>query len=369
MLKRLPLYLLLSLSVWACDDDDDPINTTVDGGAAGGEAGSGGGEAAAGGDVDNLGSTGADEASCAETPLTWDGCQFDDGDYHLAGDTTPSSAARVAAFEEMMASLMGGAPTSDDFIDAAFIYGEDGGLGSRVTRRYDAHTPKPEGADCKAEDAGAQWPEYCVGPAQIEPLILGALEAGARGEDLEGNAYRVEAAALWFFYVSTYKESYTCAGAAKDCDSSWAYYGGAKQLSEQSLGLGGIIQGLDPFTHERIFEALLGVRCWRDLDSAEQAEDAAMHERALDQLDPALDRAWASLIIDRLKRLHVATEAETRAGIWTGLQILGPVMDRAARDADPSVADQLKATFDGAADDVNIAGTIEALNNLFPCPY
>ncbi|MBU0553955.1 hypothetical protein KKB55_04025 [Myxococcota bacterium] len=361
-------WLFLIVLMWACDDDGG-ADPSADVGIAG-EGGGGGqaGEAGEGGVEDVFGPTGADEAACVEAPLAWEGCQFTDGAYHLAGDSTPSSAARTAAYDDMMALLLDGDPSADDFIDAAFIYGEDGGLGSRITRRYDAHIAKPEGADCQAEDAATRWPSYCVGPAVIEPLILDALEAGAQGEAPLLNARRVEAGALWFFYTSVYKESYTCAGTAKDCDSSWAYYGGGKQRDEANLGLGGIIQALDPFTHQRLFEALLGVRCWRDLDNGEQAQDTAMHARALGQFDAALDRAWASLLIQRLKDLHAAS-GDARAAYWESLQILGPVLDRAARQADAAVADQLKATFSGAADAADVAGTIDALNDLFPCPY
>ncbi len=230
---------------------------------------------------------------------TWDACVSDDGEWVLAGEETPSSAARVAAYEAIGDLLWRNpcVPGSEDFIAAQGIYGEDGGVGSRVTKRYDAHLTPPQDADCKADDAGERWPDYCVGPARIEPLILDAFEAGIAGEDPSGNAAKVRAGLLWFYWVSTYKEAFTCATTQRDCDSSWAYYTGAKQLEDAQLGLAGEIAQAHPQVHESVFTALLGLRCWRGLDPDATATDDALHQRALAQLDRALNRAWEVLAV------------------------------------------------------------------------
>lgn len=227
----------------------------------------------------------------------WQACISDDGAWHLAGEETPSSAARVAAYEAIAALLWRNdcIPGPEEFIEAQGIYGEDGGVGSRVSRRYDARIDKPEGADCKAEDAGERWADYCVGPARIEPRILTAFAKGIAGDEPSLQAGRIRSGLLWFYWVSTYKEAFTCATARKDCDSAWAYYTGGKQASETALGLGGEVAALHPAIHQAVFDGLLAVRCWRDLDAGEQAGDDALHARALAQLDRALQRAWEAL--------------------------------------------------------------------------
>lgn len=227
----------------------------------------------------------------------WQACVSDEGAWVLVGDETPSSAARVAAYEAIGDLLWNNEciPTSEEFIQAQGIYGEDGGVGSRVTRRYDAHLTPPDGADCKADDAGDRWPDYCVGPGRIEPMILEAFSKGIAGEDPSANASAVRSGLLWFYFVSTYKEAFTCASTAKDCDSAWAYLTGGKQRTDVQLGLAGELMRRHPAVFKAVFDALLAVRCWRDLDPAALAEDDDLHRRALAQLDRALNRAWEVL--------------------------------------------------------------------------
>ncbi len=300
----------------------------------------------------------------------WEACISDGGAYELAGDGPPSSAARVAAFE-VIGDLLWRAPQAPGpaaFTDAAATYGEESGLGSRVTKRYDSHVDRPEGADCKADEAGDRWPAYCVGPARIEPLILGALEAGIAGESPSVNARTIEAALVWFYYVSAYKEATTCRDTAKDCDSSWAYYGGAQQRDTPSLGFGGIVQDIEPATHHAVFDALLGLRCWRDLDSAEVSELPELQDQALEQLDAALDRGLAATLIDRLARFS-KTQGERRQAHWAFLQILGPAFDRAARGTNADTADALQAIWGGQATTTAASTATGLLNEVTPCPY
>ena len=70
----------------------------------------------------------------------WDDCISDDGVYHLAGESAPSSIARVASFETIADLLWraDSAPSAQAFLDARIEYSIDQGLDSRVSRRYDA---------------------------------------------------------------------------------------------------------------------------------------------------------------------------------------------------------------------------------------
>lgn len=300
----------------------------------------------------------------------WDACVSDDGAYHQFGESPPSSIGRVVAFEEIADLLwrQAGAIAVDNFIDAQILYGEDGGVGSRVVRRYDSHIPAPEGANCRDENAGEMWPEYCVGPAAIEPVILAAFDAAIMGEAPRENARRIEAGLLWFYYVSTFKEANSCVAAAKDCDSSWAYYSGGEQI-DGGLGLAGVIRGVGEAgvaAHEAIFQGILAVQCWRDLDPGETAEDADLMARAHGQLDRALDHGLALVLGARIAMWAEAGDAAPEH--WAFLQVLGPVIDRAAQNVDADLAAELAALFAGTAADFDAARAVEILAGLFPCP-
>ena len=300
----------------------------------------------------------------------WEACISDDGEYHPIQPDNISTIPRVASYEAIGDLLwrMAGDPTVDNFIDAQVEYGLDEGLGSRVIRRYDSRIEKPEGANCRDENAGEMWPEYCVGPGQILPVLNAAFDAGSAGTDPRMNARRVQAALVWFLHVSAFKEANTCSGAAKDCDSSWGYYsGGAYTLEDMALGFGGLVQSIDPAAHEAVMQAEFAVRCWRDLDDAETAEDEALHQQALTQLEAALDRALAVVLIDGLT--NYAAGGEAAAEWWAFLEILGPTVDIGARKRDAAVADSLAAYF--ASDAPSAEETNAAISNiemLFPCP-
>ena len=55
--------------------------------------------------------------------------------------------------------------------------------------------------------------------------------AGSTDETPEVSAAKVEAGLLWFMYVSTHKEGYSCKVLAKDCDSAWATTALKKRLT------------------------------------------------------------------------------------------------------------------------------------------
>lgn len=320
--------LILSLTLSLACEQADPKTTPVAGAELGGvdqggvSAQAGQSAGAEGGAVEEC--TPNDEDYPGEA---WPACISDEGRYELAGETTPSSAARAAAYEQIAERLWRNAnPSPEDFIQAELIYAEMEGLQSRVARRYDSHVPKPEGADCSLEEAAAQWPEYCVGPALMDPLLGRAFLAGQRGEAPLENAKRVQAGLLWFLYVSAYKEANTCASKAKDCDSHWAYTNGAVQRGEEPLGFAGWAQRAQAQTFERLFDAHLAVRCWRDLDDALLSEDEALMSRAIDQLDRALDYALAQGLLAELKAYQGARAGAPKEALKAGLEVLGPVI-------------------------------------------
>jgi len=365
LLGAVTLTALLAL-VAGCESSD-PQPSGPDGGAGGGAA------ACAADD----GVTQQDNAACTPDPDdyqprvngsaddSWPACISDDDSYHPFGASV-SSNARTAAFETMAGLLGFGqavAPDPQAFVDACVAYTQPEGLDSRVSRREDEHHPA---APKKCRDMTAaelqSYPERCVGPAQIQPLLNQAFEQGSAGIDPVRNAARIEAALLWFFYVAIYKESTTCTAKAADCDSATGYYAGG-QARSPSLGFARYVQARSSQAHDASWDALLAVRCWRDLDNPTGvATDLATRDKALAQLDRALDRDLALIVRQRLAALPCESA-------WVSAQILGAALDRAATARDPTEAATLRdALSKSRAEDVDVAAATTALDALFPCP-
>lgn len=301
----------------------------------------------------------------------WDACISDDGEYHRV-QMDISSIARVAAFEEMSALLFDPTrdPTPDELLEGRLIYQRDQGIDSRVVRRYDAHYPVPDGTDCTLDGVPRAFPDYCVGPALLAPFILDAFAAGfegGRGEPTRVHAARIEAALAWFFYASTYKESLTCTATARDCDSAYAYYTGGEP-ARGGLGLARMLADVDPAAHDRAWDGLLAVRCWRDLDPAEVATDLALRDRARAQYDRALLNGVAAIVRDRVVRACDSDDAELLYH-WAFARVLGGFLDRAVRERDADAADALAAELaNERPGPVNATRIVEILDAVFDCP-
>ncbi len=299
----------------------------------------------------------------------WDPCLSDDGRYHQV-EPTISSIARVMAFEEIAALLFtpDADPSPDTFLMARTIYQEDEGLDSRVVRRYDPHFEVPEGTDCTMDGVPEANPGYCTGPARLQPILLDALTAGFEGTDPRANAGRVEAALLWFFAISTHKESLTCTTKAKDCDSSYAYYSGGG-AARCGIGLARYVAEVDPHAHDRAWDGILAVRCWRDLDSAEVASDLDMRDRARDQYDRAVQDGLAAVLADRLGRLRAAS-GDAQRYWWAFAQVLAvPVGEEMERRGSTTEAAALEAAVDVTDPaEVDVDAALAAIDAVYDCP-
>lgn len=296
---------------------------------------------------------------------TWPACISDMNEY-VQFDMNISSLARVAAFEQIRELLdFGGprVPTPQDFLDARVIYTQEQGLESRVSRREDEHYP-PAPAACRDMPPEEQqmYPDRCVGPVKIRPILNAAFEGGIAGESPVENAARIEASLLWFFYMSIYKEATTAVQVAVDVDSMWAKYTGGEPR-EKGIGLSAYVKARSQEAHDRIWDGLLAVRCWRDLDNPTgEAMDLALRDRARAQLDRALLRGMALLVRQRMER----SECEAA---WESVKILGPILDREATARDAANAAILRAELQKAsAEDVDVAAATGALDAIFPCP-
>lgn len=302
----------------------------------------------------------------------WPACTSDQGTFKLLGASSPAAAARTGAFTAMAPRLWknAAAPTKDDFLQARTDYAQAQGLGSRVARRQDIHYPEVPGGDkfaCNDSATAMMYPLRCAGPGQLQPIINDAFALGQAGTAPRLQAARIEAALLWFFYLSVLSEVWTSSfDKLEDIDSMWGYYNGAEPR-EAAIGLAGYIKALSPATHDRVFDGLLGGRCWRDLDPALPSKRLDMYQAVSQQLDRALLRGMALILRDRLGQLGQGT-AEERAAHLGFVQLLGERMDRAARAVSAAQADVLKQQVAAASpDQVDVKAAQAALDALFPC--
>jgi hypothetical protein len=305
----------------------------------------------------------------------WPSCISDDNRWHLIGDGLPPAASRSQAFETMAGKLWkrAGVPTKEDFLSARDDYSVAEGLASRIARRQDIHYPEVPGDDkfaCQNAGVPELYPDRCVGPAKLKPVIDDAFQKGLAGNQPLVQAARIEAALIWFFYLSMTSEVWTCGfDDITDCDSAAGYY---TQVStrESPAGLARLVAALGPETHNRIYDALLAERCWRDIDRAmpAQYQYRSFYELAQYQLDKAALRGEALILRERIGRILCGTAEAQQASIEF-VKVLGGLLDHAATLLDPTHAAQLRAfTADPrvAADAVAAAQT--ALDALFTCP-
>ncbi len=298
----------------------------------------------------------------------WPACISDDNVYHPI-NASISTIARVAAFEQIAQKLWGDRriPSAQDFIDARVIYAQDQGLDSRVQRREDIHYAALA-EPCSTAGVPAQFPDRCVGPATLLPILNDAFAGGSLGEMPVVHAARIEAALLWFLYVSTLSEVTSCASKPQDCDSAWAYYSGGTPR-ESPLGLARYVDALGSETQDRCYDAVLAARCWRNLDNETgAAANLELRDRARAQLDRAMLRGIALIARQRITELS-CSKGDVLSARWAFLKTLVPFLDRSARERDAALADVLMAQVTkDAPEQVEVEAAVSALDGLFGCP-
>ncbi len=289
---------------------------------------------------------------------------------------------------------------------AEFLF-RDTGVATRYQRRADEHYPVPTGLVlnatyqdyCGTVSNVMANPDYCAGPAALNPVFNMALAAGMAGAaPTRVHAARLQASYQWWLFISAFKESLTCAPVAADCDSAAGYYnGGAGRNDAMQYGLARELIALgDPgrATHDRIWDALLAVRCWRDLDggrpgdagATSPATNEALREQARLQLDRALTRGMVQIVQSRL-RAFASTDANPARALerqahaaWIG--VVGPLLANglerwsrgwwASQRASAPMAVVTRAITELRAGEIittTQAGRASAdLEGLFPCP-
>lgn len=317
---------------------------------------------------------------------SYDACISDAGVFEVVVEP-PGSAARVVAYEDIYDLLRAvDAPDAEAFTMARTIYATDNGIESRVVRREDLHYPPiPEDEQdpgvafdrqCTVGDNATNYPDRCVGPARIQPIIDEAFVAGMTGDgDPNVHAARIDAGILWFLWVSIYKESASCILAPGDCDSHWAYYNGALPQGD-GIGLAADVAAIDAAVDDAVFQGMLAIRCWRDLFPADGdpsfedlgPEGADVFYTAHEQLDNAAWYAWARLVRSHLEEQPAVCDSAADAN-WAFVQVAGPVLDPEAGERDGTAAGTLTALW---ANDTptteDLEAGIAAIDAAFPCP-
>jgi hypothetical protein len=265
----------------------------------------------------------------------------------------------------------GGVPTPMDFEDARVLYTQPEGLDSRVSRREDIHFPdvvmagvKRECRDLTPEEQGT-YADRCAGPAKVVPLINDALKRGAQGENPTLQSARIEAALVWFLWLSLYKESQGCYADPKQCDSTSSYWGGQQDVTAPPLGYGRYVRAIAPESFARGWDAVLAVRCAYDYfqsSTPPPAEFPAVRERVRDQIDRLNNHTLALILRSRLST--VACEPASLEFVRT----LGPVLDVVVRAKNAEAADRLRAEWSKSGAEMDVASIHRVLDDLFGCP-
>jgi hypothetical protein len=295
----------------------------------------------------------------------------------VVGPSAPGGGiGRVKAFDDVAQKLWrsGKVPVKKDFEDALVIYGMgDGSISSRLVRRQDIHYPDiANNSKTRCTEMGVPEanPDRCVGPAKLVPIVNNAFETAINmGVEPLTQAARIEAALLWFSYVSVLAEQGTCRDTPEDCDSVWSHYNGAVAVdAPDQLGLARYIKNLSDETHTRVFDGMLAINCWRKLDPTPMSTNAALYARAQGQIDAALLRGMALILRDRFAQVGCSS-GDVQKAHFAFIRTLGPFFDRAARAIDATKADALKAQV-GAPEpaQVNVQAALAAIDGLFPCP-
>ena len=278
-------------------------------------------------------------------------------------------------------------PSTQEFTAVAAYYASaavESGLVERFARRPDEHYPQPAGAVINAatDEYDDRWcgmesnwmaaRDYCVGPASLRPVMNAALAAGAMGTPGAPSrvyAARMEASLLYLIWASVYKESLSCLQDVSDCDSAWGYYTvGVERDGAAQQALARYVRALDVETHQRIWDGLLAVHCWREIDGGLQAmppvaADRALRERAREQLDRALNRALAVIVNSRLRGIATAlgeTDTARRAAALSHQAFLGVVGPLLARALETWVPTRYAATV-ASAGPASVTAAITAL--------
>ncbi|HET6343374.1 MAG TPA: hypothetical protein VFH51_00525 [Myxococcota bacterium] len=307
----------------------------------------------------------------------WPACVSDDNSWHLMGASIPPAASRVAAYVQMGTKLWHNTsrPSKEDFLAARDLYSIEEGLASRIGRRQDISYAEisSDKFACSDPNVAVAHPDRCAGPGKLKPIIDDAFVNGIAQTKPLVQAARLEAALTWFFYLSMTSEVWTCSfDDITDCDAAGGYY---TQLTQRGTptGMAAAVHAQSPGTHDRIYDALLAARCWRDVDAAMPAADnentaGGLYNKAQAQLSKAALRGEALLLRERIGWIACGSADNQEANI-AYVSVLGGLIDHAAAAIDATQAAALRAfTSAPTNDSAKIVAAQAALDALFACP-
>ena len=133
-------------------------------------------------------------------------------------------------------------------------------------------------------------------------------------------------------------------------DSSWAYYAGGTHAT-RPLGLARAMNDLTSAAHDRAYDGVLAVRCWRNLDNNETgtATNLTLRDRALARARPGEAARHGLIVRQRVTELGGSGGTSSRR-VGAFLTTLGPLLDdREARARGSSEADVIASELSAAS--------------------
>lgn len=306
----------------------------------------------------------------------------------VSSESPADVIAQMDALERIRTVLENASVSKQRFIEAENEYKEPNGIQTALARVADYHdTQYPLGkADtCLIKPITNECASVCVGTTQIEPIIQEAFAQAKSGNNLYVQAARLDAALLWFNYVSIYASMYLGRENPQGIDSARAYYAGGQTPSGAGIGISKYFKQLKPLTlsqgqttDEKVWDGLRALRCWREklgdstpvVNPIDDSENDTRWKAARDQTDRALLAGIAAIVQMRLTNLINEKEAEVKSAHWAFVQTLGRFLLRAAENAAPDtdgatlLENELMKTD---AAQVNASEILTAFQNEFPC--
>src|SRR5690606_14561715 len=120
------------------------------------------------------------------------------------------------------------------------------------------------------------------------------------------------------------------------------------------IGFAELVNRYSPNTHQRIFDGILAVRCFRDLYSIDDyptyndlpSDGRQLFDLAWEQLDDALARGLAIALRQHLLAHDDEQCSEATEANWQFVQIVGAALDREVRERDSGAADELAGIYE-----------------------
>jgi hypothetical protein len=253
------------------------------------------------------------------------------------------------------------------------LFAAKGGVGEWLRAVQDPSAdeiPMGTPTSCLDEKIAAQYPARCVGSSVLVPEIQKNLSA-VFGAPILDEASALSGYLLCAGYLAIRFEAWACSqGLGSACDGSWAFYNVASPRRTWA-GFAGFTTEFPggQTTDDRIFDGLLALQCWRDVDRAVPPARSDLLGAAMRQLDFGLQHALAANVHIDLTASACQNSQSEGLPLSTALNAMAMCLVPAAKERDAALGRQLEQMLSAAStsgvDPVALGNLLDA---LFPCP-